>query len=287
MRVPVAFVVGSLSLITVIGVLRAQKPFKEYPGVEYDHFAKPKDWERATEWVRARLRYPDVYGYPKQQLFLQGGRAFPGQWSMDYPRADRHFLEGVRRLTRIDARSVEQVVNLDGTDDIYNFPALYGVEVGHWQLPNEQASQFREYLLRGGFFLCDDFHGSEAWGQLGINEWQKFVESMSKVFPDREIEDIPNNDPIFHTLYDVEDRFQVPGYVNYFQTGQTYENGPTGREPHWRGIRDDKGRVIVAICHNMDLGDAWENSDDPKYQEKWASLAYRIGMNYYIYDLTH
>jgi hypothetical protein len=79
----------------------------------------------------------------------------------------------------------------------------------------------------------------------------------------------------------------VPGYVNYFETRQTYENGPTGREPHWRGIRDDKGRVIIAICHNMDLGDAWENSDDPKYEEKWASLAYRIGMNYYIYDLTH
>jgi Domain of unknown function (DUF4159) len=67
----------------------------------------------------------------------------------------------------------------------------------------------------------------------------------------------------------------------------TYQKGPTGKRPHWRCIRDDKGRIIVAICHNMDLGDAWENSDDPKYEEKWASLAYRVGMNYFVYDLTH
>jgi hypothetical protein len=109
---------------------------------------------------------------------------------------------------------------------------------------------------------------------------------MSKVFPDRPIEDIPDNDPIFHTLYDLQDRFQVPG-AQVFESKITYEKGPTGKVPHWRCIRDDKGRIMVAICHNMDLGDAWEWSDDPKYEEKWASLAYRIAMNYFIYDLSH
>jgi hypothetical protein len=110
---------------------------------------------------------------------------------------------------------------------------------------------------------------------------------MNKVFPDRPIEDIPDGDPIFHTLFDLQDRFQVPGSYNYYDTGLTYEAGETGKVPHWRCIRDDKGRVMVAICHNMDLGDGWENSDDPKYMEKWSSLAYRIGMNYFVYDLTH
>jgi len=292
MRVPAAFAVGSLSLICILGVLHAQKPFKEYPGVEYENFKLPKDWQENREWVRARLRYPDVYGYPlNSRLQFADGRPWPGQWTMDYPRSDRHLLEGVRRLTRIDTRSVEQVVDLDGTDDIYNWPVLYAVEPGHWQLPNDQAAQLRQYLLRGGFFMCDDFHGSEDWPEpnLGgtLNEWEKFMESMSKVFPDRPIEDIPSNDPIFHTLYDLDDRFQVPGSYNYFTTHATYEKGPTGREPHWRCIRDDKGRIMVAICHNMDLGDGWENSDDPKYAEKWASLAYRVGMNYFVYDLTH
>jgi hypothetical protein len=267
------------------GSLLAQRPFKEYPAIEYENFPMPPDWDQKTEWTRARLRYPDIYGYPYRHLTMgASGREFPGYWTMDYPRSDRHLLSGVRRLTRIDARSVEQVVDLDGSDDIYNWPVLYGVEVGHWRLSDEQAKQLREYLDRGGFFMCDDFHGSELWER--VNEWQVFTASMSKVFPDRLIEDIPDDDAIFHTLYDLDERFQVPG-AQYFESGLTYEKGPSGKIPHWRCIRDEKGRIVVAICHNMDLGDAWEWSDDPKYEEKWASLAYRIAMNYFVYDLTH
>jgi hypothetical protein len=190
----------------------------------------------------------------------------------------------VRRLTRINTRSVEQVVDLDGSDDVYNWPMMYAVEVGHWQLPDDQAAQLRDFILRGGFLMVDDFHGSETW--RGVNEWQVFLASITKVFPDREIEDIPDDDPIFHTIYDLQERFQVAG-AQWFRSGLTYEKGETGRQPHWRCIRDDKGRIIVAICHNMDLGDAWEWSDDPHYPEKWASLAYRIAMNYFMYDLTH
>jgi Domain of unknown function (DUF4159) len=273
----------SILALAAWGALLAQRPFKEYPAIEYEDFPLPPDWNQKTEWTRARLRYPDIYGYPYRRLSM-GGREYPGYWTMDYPRSDRHLLSGVRRLTRIDARSVEQVVDLDGGDDIYNWPVLYGVEVGHWRLSDEQAKQLREYLERGGFFMCDDFHGSELWE--GVNEWQVFTASMSKVFPDRPIEDIPDNDAIFHTLYDLDERFQVPG-AQYFKSGLTYEKGPSGKIPHWRCIRDEKGRIVVAICHNMDLGDAWEWSDDPKYEEKWASLAYRIAMNYFVYDLTH
>jgi hypothetical protein len=272
---------------SICGVLLAQKPFREWPAIEYDDFPLPHDYQEKAEWTRARLRYPDIYGYPDVDLTMRGGRPFPGYWTMDYPRSDRHLLEGVRRLTRIDAKSVEQVVSFDGTDDMYNYPVLYAVEVGHWQLHESDAKQLREYLLRGGFLMVDDFHGSNAADHdQNINEWAIFTQSMSRVFPDRSIEDLPNNDQIFHTVFDLSDRFQVPG-AQYFETGVSYEKGPTGKEPHWRGIRDDKGRVMVAICHNMDLGDAWEHSDEAQYQEKWASLAYRIAMNYFIYDLTH
>jgi hypothetical protein len=207
------------------GALLAQRPFKEYPAIEYEDFPLPPDWNQKTEWTRARLRYPDIYGYPYRRLSF-GGREFPGYWTMDYPRSDRHLLNGVRRLTRIDARSVEQVVDLDGGDDIYNWPVLYGVEVGHWRLSDEQAKQLREYLDRGGFFMCDDFHGSERW--KGVNEWEVFTASMSKVFPNRPIEDIPDNDAIFHTLYDLDERFQVPG-AQYFESGLTYEKGTSGK----------------------------------------------------------
>jgi hypothetical protein len=293
MRLRNVFLLVTIGLLSLWGVLRAQKPFKEYPAIEYVDFPLPPDWnDRQHEWVRARLRYPDIYGYPDHSILSLGpGRPWPGQWTMDFPRSDRHLLEGVRRLTRIDARSVEQVVDLDGTDDVYNWPAMYAVEVGHWLLPEDQAKQLKEYLLRGGFLMVDDFHGSEpypdyATGEL-LNEWQTFFDSIKRVFPERRVEEMPENDPIFHTLYDINDRFQVPGYSNWMQTHTTYEKGPTGQQPHWRCIRDDNGRIIVAIMHNMDLGDGWENSDDPKYDEKWASLAYRVGMNYFVYDLTH
>ena len=270
----------SLALASAWGALRAQRPFREYPAIEYgEGFPLPRDWNQKTEWVRARLRYPDVFGYPNHNRYrMRDGSPFPGYWTMDYPRSDRHLLEGVRRLTRIDTRSAEQVVDLDGTDDIYNWPVSYGVEVGHWLLEDQQAVQLRDYLLRGGFFMCDDFHGDE--------EWSVFINSMSKVFPDRPIEEIDNNDPIFHTVFDLEERFQVPG-AQFLETGLTYEKGPSGKIPHWRCIRDDKGRIMVAICHNMDLGDAWEHADNPRYPEKWTSLAYRIATNYFVYDLTH
>jgi hypothetical protein len=284
MRLRTVFAVGFLGL-AAWSALRAQKPFKEWPAIEYENFAVPDDFQDKHEWTRARMRYSDIYGYPGRVALLGDGRPFPGYWTMDYPRSDRHLLQGVRRLTRIDTRSVEQVVTLDGTDEIFNWPVLYAVEVGHWNLNDVEVQQLREYLLRGGFFMCDDFHGTEPYH--GIREWDTFVNSMNKVFPDRPIEDIPDNDPIFHTLFDLQERFQVPGSYNYFETGLTYEAGETGKVPHWRCIRDDKGRVMVAICHNMDLGDGWENSDDPKYAEKWSSLAYRIGMNYFVYDLTH
>ncbi len=288
MRLRYALPVAFVGLSAAVALL-AQRPFKDYPAIEYGNFPIPSDYNTKTDWVRARLRYPDIYGYPFKPLYYRGGEPFPGYWTMDYPRSDRHLLAGVQRLTRINTRLTEQVVDLDGTDDVYNWPMMYAVEVGHWLLPDDEAKQLGEYLLRGGFLMVDDFHGQ--------GEWNNFVAGISKALPGREIEDIPDSDEIFHTIYNLEQRFQVPG-AQFFDTGKQYEAGmdkyPDGKPdyragmtPHWRAIRDDKGRIMVAICHNMDLGDSWEVSDEARYPEKWASLGYRIAMNYFVYDLTH
>ena len=165
---------------------------------------------------------------------------------------------------------------MDGTDDIYNFPAAYAVEVGHWELPEKEAGQLREYLLRGGFLMVDDFHGTR--------EWEVFMASLQRVFPDQPAVVLPDGDAIFHTIYDLDKRFQVPGY-QFVYSGRTFEYD--GYEADWRAIYDAKGRIQVAICHNMDLGDAWEWSDNPQYPEPYAGLAYRIGINYIVYSMTH
>jgi hypothetical protein len=134
----------------------------------------------------------------------------------------------------------------------------------------------REFLLRGGFFMVDDFHGTY--------EWAVFVNSMQKVFPERAIVEIPNGDQIFHVIYDLDGRYQVPG-AQYLRSGRTYEQD--GTIARWRGIYDDKGRIMVAICHNMDLGDSWEWADDPRYDEKFSALSFRIASNYIVYSMTH
>ena len=156
-------------------------------------------------------------------------------WTIDYPRADRHIVEMVRRLTVVDARSVEQPVNLDDEDDVFNWPWLYAVEVGTWDLSDEQVVKLREYLLRGGFLMVDDFHGTR--------EWAIFMESMQRVFPDRPVVDIPDEDQIFHTFWDLDDRQQIPG-AQFMYSGQTYErDGYTralARHLRRRGPRDGR-----------------------------------------------
>jgi hypothetical protein len=264
---------AALGLSLLSALYAVHVPFRQYPGWEYYDFPLPPDFNRPAEWVFARLMYPSVRFSDRPYTDWTQGMA---NWTMDYPRSDRHLSQAVRRLTRIDARSVEQPINLDDGDDVFDWPWLYGVEVGHWDLTDAQAHKLREYLLRGGFFMCDDFHGSR--------EWRVFTASMSRVFPDRQIVEIEDKDAIFHTVFDLNERFQVPG-AQYLETGRIYEND--GVTPHWRGIYDDKGRLMVAICFDMDLGDSWEHADNPEYPEKFSALGIRLGVNYIIYAMTH
>jgi hypothetical protein len=244
-----------------------------FRGMEDNPALVPPDGAEKTEFIYSRLMYPSA-GRGRGRGF-GGFGGYGGAWATDYPKDDRLFLQGVRRLTRIHARSMENVVDLDG-DVIFNYPWIYAVEVGQWYLSDAQAQKLREYLLRGGFLMVDDFHGTY--------EWDVFMASMSRVFPDRPVVEIEDKDPIFHVLYDLDERVQVPGLAALYN-GVTYERD--GLVARWRAIYDDKGRIMVAICHNMDLGDAWEWADDPEYPERYTTLAYRIGINYVIYAMTH
>ncbi len=262
--------------VAFLGALCAQRPFRQFPGVEYENFEVPSDWNQKTEWAFARLMYPPGPNDGYAGRFDGDWHEGLSIWTQDYPRADRHFSQALRRLTRIHVRSVEQPVNLD-EGDAYDWPWLYAVQVGEWGLTDTQAKEMREYLLRGGFFMADDFHGRF--------EWEMFEQRIKRVFPDRPIVDIDDKDAIFHTVYDLDERFQVPGQAHL---RQGYKNGGDGGiGAHWRAIYDDKGRIMVAISYNSDLGDAWEWADDCCYPEKFSGLALRIGVNYVVYAMTH
>lgn len=227
----------------------------------------PPGADRKTEWTFAR------YHYNVGSMF-GGFRGFQ-RWAADYPKADRQFVMGVRRLTRLDARPIEQVV--DGlSDDLYNWPWIYVEDPGRWRLSDEEAQRLREYLLKGGFMFLDDSHGSY--------EWERTMEGLRMIFPNRPVEDLSDQDAIFHVTYDLTKRFQIPG-TRYIWGRRRYR--PDSTVPQWRAIRDAQGNIVVAICHNSDVGDAWEWADSPEYPEREASLAYRIGINYIIYSMTH
>ena len=266
---------------SVTAIYAFQREFRVYTSLEpYDNVQLPADALRPAEWIFGRLMYPPhprgrfsrPFGAGGRRDWHEGGTS----WAQDYPRADRQFSLAMRRLTRLDARSVEQPVNLEDGDDVYNWPWLNAGEMGDWTLTEPMAERLRDYLLRGGFLMLDDFWGTE--------EWNRFEEGMKKVFPDREIVEIANEDPIFHVVYDLDDRYQVPGQWALGR-GTTYRND--GYRAYWRGIYDDKGRLMIAMCFNSDVGDSWEWADDPRYPEKYSALGIRIGVNYVVYSLTH
>ncbi len=271
------------------GAWAFQKPFRVYPSMEpYDDVSLPPDYQEQTEWVQGRLMYPNhpnslFLGFGRGRYRWGGGlpdwREGGTSWTQDYPRADRHFALALRRLTRIQVRSVEQPVNPDDLDDFYNWPWLVAGEMGDWKLTPAQVKVVREYLLRGGFIYMDDFWGPE--------EWARFDESMKAVFPDKPAVEIDSKDPIFHTVYDLDDRYQILGQWSLRGGGGWMAQRAAGTVAQWRGIYDEHGRIMVAMSFNSDVGDSWEWADDPHYPEKYSALGIRLGVNYVVYSMTH
>tara|TARA_R110002110_G_scaffold89303_2_gene232663 strand:- start:13835 stop:14707 length:873 start_codon:yes stop_codon:yes gene_type:complete len=264
---------GILFLLTALYCtdLLAQREFRVLQSLEYDATeALPDDYQVPGEFVVGRLMYPSGaqdYGWER------GGTS----WAVDYPRGDRTYARLLERLTTIDVRSVEQPVNLDDGDDIYNWPFLIVGMPRNWSLTDGQAAKLRDYLLRGGFLLADSFFGSR--------EWSGFMRSLNRVFPDRQIVDLPDDHQVFSIIYDLSGRTQVANMRQLSSRGVPYRGD--GAVPQWRAILDDAGRVMVAISFNNDMGDAWQHQDNPRYPQSAAKMGIEFGVNYAIYSITH
>jgi hypothetical protein len=231
-----------------------------------------------AEFYFIRVQYSDLAGGGRGFRRGFGGGFGRGWWMQDWPRSEQHFTEGVKRLTRLDVGEARSAPLTD--DRIFEYPWVYATQVGYWDLSDAEAARLREYTLRGGFLVVDDF-----WG---VSEWEVFRESMERTFPGRPIVEISTSDPMMHVLYDIGEVVQIPGLRHLRRgPGGGIVTNLEGTPPHWRAIYDDKGRMVVAINYNMDIGDAWEEADVPEYPAESTGLAYRFAINSILYAMTH
>jgi hypothetical protein len=224
-----------------------------------------------------RTEYVDSRGGGFNRAVSRSGRA-SGWWAQDWPDADNHFSFGIQRLTRINVGEPRHVNLLD--ERLFDYPWIYLTQAGYIEFSEAEILKLREYLNRGGFLMVDDF-----WGP-GAGEWEVFQETMDRVLPGHEITSIKLSDSVMHVLYDIEqkDLTFIPG-TRHLYGGRV--NQPAGTSPQWDQITDDKNRMVVAVNYNTDIGDAWEYADAPEYPADMTTLAYRYGINYIMYAITH
>jgi hypothetical protein len=234
-----------------------------------------------AEFHFIRMEYTDHPMATRRFGYSSRSGAGAGWWRMDWPDAEDHFTLGVRRLTRIVAGEPRHFRLTD--DQLWDYPWLYATQVGWWDLSDAEVKRLRDYLLRGGFLVVDDFYGPE--------QWDAFRHTMERTFPEQPIVDVAESDSLRNVLYTIGDKDLtfIPGsrHLRRSPGREFLIEQPEGTVPAWRGIYDSRGRMIVLIQYNMDVADAWEFADWPEYPEHKTTLAYRYGINAIVYSMTH
>jgi hypothetical protein len=267
-----------LLLLAAVAVaqFRGRRP-RGYESGEVDRGGVP-------EWKNDERFKNDVFTFVRIRYSSHGGRYGGyggyggGKWATDYPDSDLNFSFRLQQLTSLEVDPNGKIIEL--TDDaLFDYPWIYVIEPGNMWLEEAEVLALRKYLLNGGFMMVDDF-----WGEA---EWYNFYENIKRVFPDREPIELPLEHEIFHCVYDLKKKPQIPS-IHAWMAGHTTERYDA-QEPHYRGIFDDKGRMMAIICHNTDVGDGWEREGmDPGYfkefSEKWS---YPLGINIVTYAMTH
>jgi len=249
-------------------------------------FENPDPRNGVPTWETSERFKHDVFTFVRVRYTSYGGRGGwgdggyeRGKWRTDWPDADLNFSYRLHQLTALETDPNGVILEL--TDEkLFDYPWIYLIEPGNMVLSDEEVSCLRRYLTNGGFLMVDDFWGSR--------EWDQFYSQIKRVFPDKEPIELPLEHEIFHCVYDLAKKPQVPS-IHAWEQGYTSERGWDSEEVHYKGIFDDKGRMMAIICHNTDLGDGWEREgESPEYfremAEKWS---YPLGINIVTYAMTH
>lgn len=267
------------------GVVFAQRySNRRYSDRGYSNRRLVPDWENDKDFSHdvftfVRIRYSSGYGGGRGRgRYRMSG----GNWATDYPDSDLNFSYRLHQLTSMEVNPDGLVLEL--TDpELFNYPFIYIVEPGRLSFSDAEVKTLRRYLLNGGFLMIDDF-----WGEA---EWFNLYFELKRVFPDREPVELGLDHPIFHAVFDLKEKPQIPNIgvaLNGRSYGITWER-EDARTPHYMAVYDDKGRMMVIICHNTDLGDGWEREgeDEWYFHEFSEKKAYPLGINIVFYAMTH
>jgi len=235
-------------------------------------------WENDQEFA------DDVFTFVRIEYDSRGGygRGRGGnRWQNDYPDSDWNFSFRLQQLSSFKVDPNGKVLRL--TDpEVLDFPFLYMNGVGGLSLSEPEVEALRGYLTNGGFLMLDDF-----WGDW---EWQVVTEQLSRAVPQWRPRELPLSHAIFHVVYDLDRRPQVPS-IRHWRSGRTYEDHGPGSDsgPNFQGLFDEDGRLAVLLCHNNDIGDGWEREgEDPEYFREYSvKWSYPMGMNIIVYAMTH
>lgn len=228
------------------------------------------------QWEAPAAHPRDTFTFVRLRYSSWGGH--PG-WSTDYPDSDQNFSYRLQQLTSIKVNPVPLI--LDITEPaLFDHPFVYMIEPGAMELSDAEVGALRRYLLSGGFLMVDDF-----WGE---DEWNNFYGQFKRVFPDREPRELDISHPLFHAVFDLKEKPQVPSIHWWLSTGMTAERRDA-QTPHYRAYFDDHGRMMAIVCHNTDLGDGWEREgEDARYFKAFSEpKAYPMGINIVFYAMTH
>ena len=204
-----------------------------------------------------RVRSGPDYGFVSQGL----------PWSHDYPAGEQHFMKIVNELSYVNPRTDETNILTFDDPALFKYPIAYLCEPGSWVMSDQEAVSLRTYLQKGGFVIVDDFR---------YQHWENFETQMSRVLPEARFYDLDISNPIFHAFFEIK-TLDVPQY---------YDPPPA----IFRAIYEDNDpskRILVMINYNTDISEFWEWSDTGLKPIDESNEAYKLGVNYIIYGMTH
>lgn len=198
-------------------------------------------------------------------------------WAHGYPLAEQNLLRIVKEVTLVEPR-LDGVasVSLD-SPDLFRYPLAYLIEVGWWEMTDAEALNLRAYLAKGGFILVDDFKVRGFGGGMGGGGWDAFADNIRRVLPHARVYDLDVRHPIFHAFFEIDSFDIIP---------QAYNAG----RPVFRAIFEDNDpnkRMLVMINYNTDVSQFWEWSARGFRPVGETNEAYKLGVNYLVYALTH